>query len=143
MKRITSQYQIELLVRCGTEVYWSNKTYRVKMSANVFNIVHDNGYCESLVDSFGDMKDKCSEFFFDDVVLYGTVIKNERDLADLITRMRDEEVMIKCRKSHAMQKATSLEDKIKLSRHYNKEVRAAQDLCDYVSLHYWTFVDML
>jgi len=143
MKRLEDLYQIKMLVCLGTVVYLSNETYRVTLTRDAFNIVHDNGYCESLTDENGELKDKPNEFFIKELKVDGDVIQNRYQLLEVLQRMSQDEINAKSKKMGMIRGAASLYDKVMVSKHYNREIRKMQDKYDYAQLHFWKLVDLL
>ncbi len=143
MKRLDDVYQIKMLVTMGTVVYWSNDAYRVVLSRDEFNIVHENGYTESLTDDRGELKDKANEFYIKELRVHGELIRNRYEFLEVLQRMSQEEINAKSKKMGMIRGAASLYDKVQVSKHFNREIRKMQDKYDYVQLHFWKVVDLL
>lgn len=146
MLRLSSLNQIHLLCTLGTQVYWSNELYEVRLTKGRFDIVCvSNNFCNALTDSDGNLMDKPNEFFIKDVVsVRGTELRNEMDLDNYLSLLREEAARLVAHKHNAMRRTdSSLESKINTMKFANESIRKHSDHQDYVELHKFRILDLI
>lgn len=143
MKRFENLHQIQMLTLMGTVVHWTNSAYVVTSTRGVFNIVHENGYCESLVDDQGELKDKAHEFYCNDIFVHGIQIQSPQDVNAVLDKINASIADTKLLKMEAIRGSHSLQDKIKATRAYNSVIRERQNDYDYVYLNFWQLIDII